>query len=73
MAKFVIAMPADRQKFAAVRDVPAYAVNDPINGWIYTILLSAATRFDSEREARTIINCKYPSDKDILVIAPVSK
>jgi hypothetical protein len=37
-----------------------YGFNSPIEGWIFTILKSAATRFNSKQEAQEAIKKHYP-------------
>jgi hypothetical protein len=40
-------------------DPHGYAKDDPIEGWIFTILLAAATRFSSFAEARKVADAHY--------------
>ena len=44
-----------------------FAVNNPIEGWIFTVLESAATRFDTVQEAEKIIKVYYAGDSNLIV------
>jgi len=67
--KYVICDPARSGK-----EQSGYAVNDPLEGWIFTILLSAATRFDSADEAeRAICNHHRGEIGSDLIVTPVTK
>jgi hypothetical protein len=67
--KYVITDPA-----RSAEDMPGFAMDSPIEGWIFTWLLSAATRFSTEQEAEEAIKRHYPGDKGKgLLVRPVSK
>jgi hypothetical protein len=67
--KYVICDPARSDK-----ELPGFAVNDPLEGWTFTYLLSHATRFDSEDEARKALNAHYKGDRGRdLLVTPVTK
>jgi hypothetical protein len=67
--KYVICDPADPGR---PDSRPGFAVNDPIEGWIFTLLLPQATRFDTVEAAEGAVRQHYRGRKG-LVVAPVSR
>lgn len=50
-----------------------YAMNSPLEGWIFTVLLSAATKFDTKEEAEKAIATHYNYHSGVrLVVRPYS-
>lgn len=47
--------------------MPGYVANIPMEGWIFTWLLSRAERFSSEEEAWKVIQKHYPGSKNLTV------
>ncbi len=73
MSKFVIVDPA-----RSTEEYVGFAMNSPIEGWVFTTMLSLATRFDSEETAKKAIKAHYTgrrgdSSASQLVVKPVSK
>jgi hypothetical protein len=48
-------------------DRGGFAKNDPIEGWIFTVLEAAATRFDSFEEAGKIADQHYNPGRKVRV------
>lgn len=49
------------------QEMPGFVANIPMEGWIFTWLLSRAERFSSEEEARKVIQKHYPEWKNLTV------
>ncbi len=73
MSKFVIVDPP-----RSTEEYVGFAMNSPIEGWIFTTMLSIATRFNSEEAALKAIKAHYTNRRgdesaDRLLVQPVSK
>ena len=60
--KYVICDPA-----RDAEEMPGYGFHSPIEGWIFTYLLAAATRFDSREHAENAMRRHYSQHPQLLV------